>query len=179
MNLLVNHTQIGIVDIFNNKYASKCISICSILQKFKINVFEKEGYINLYPEKTDDTKDTPLCFFYNKIELDASTTQADIIIDNLFVKKLQYNEKELLASLGHEVGHIIFQFHSCKCSFDTYQEELIADYYSNRMGLRESLISALEKLYNCNSIHQDIKKQLKCRITSLEKQLNPFTINFV
>lgn len=72
---------------------------------------------------------------------------------------LDFTEEDLFALISHEFGHIVAHYENKDCG--GVDEEIVADEFATKLGLREPLISALEKMKN----HKEKKKEREKKMT--------------
>ena len=90
----------------------KAISICNILSKFQIIAVDYND--SLYVDKIDLKEYEAFGNYINKEEYDASSTYAEIIVNESVCSKLRLSEQEMMAAIAHEIGHIMFFFKTDK-----------------------------------------------------------------
>lgn len=165
--MLDNKTSNKIIDTFNYKYAQLLIDKCNVLSNHTILVLSKTQYqyCELYNEfKNVDYDDTPLWFVHSSINDDFV-----IIIDFEFCSRLKLSDDEIMASIAHEIGHIMYYFHDNYDDNDDMLKELIADRYAIGIGLGKPLISTLEKLIK---YHEDSCQVIKMRVDFAKFHIN-------
>ncbi len=158
--LIINKTELEVFDTFNKKYCNIAISICCLLAKFQIvalRINDSEHITDIGLNEYD-----PMGFYINKTEYDASSTYAEIVINEKKCEELELSSHELYAAIAHEVGHVIFYFREDKENKKN-MEEIICDQYACRMGLADSLISLLDKLIGSGDYSQDHVRLLSNR----------------
>lgn len=160
--LVINKTNISAFDTFNSEYALKAISICNILSKFQIIAVDYND--SLYVDKIDLKEFEAFGNYINKEEYDASSTYAEIIVNESVCSKLRLSEQEMMAAIAHEVGHIIFYFKTNKEDFQGQAEEVSCDTYACRMGLAIPLCSLLEKQIYTGDYQMELVNQMKNRL---------------
>lgn len=171
--MIENHTGIGVFDEFDKCFSEKAIGICPLLSKYPIHVYTKEQYIvkkdeNKLPDV--DFDNTP--FAYGKdqaIAGDASTMNAVIVCDETFCETLKLSDEEKLASIAHEVGHIILYFLTNNVLYD---QEKKADEYVATMGLGYPLKSVLMKLVNSGLYSEEYCEYFNSRISHIESVMD-------
>ena len=147
---------------FCQLYGSSLTSICPLLTTFKIRIYTLEQYLasadNL-PQIEDVENQLFACFVKNDTR-NSETTVAGIVFTQSLVDELDLTDSEQLAAIAHEVGHIMYFYLEHK---DYYpNEEAYADSIPCRIGLRDSIISVLEKLMFCGR-YKDLEEMLKMR----------------
>ncbi len=172
MNIIENYSGHKVFDVFNEKYGDICFQICNLLQKVKIQAYEKTELLKLFPEKNSDFENTPFGFYFEGVRSDSNLINAYIMIDKNYCMELNLEEKELLASIGHEVSHIMLQFHSQKRIWNKSFEEFMADIYTAKIGLKDSLITTLEKLCKSNKYKEENLNEIKNRIKLIKMEVN-------
>jgi hypothetical protein len=144
--LLYNKTNIKEFDSFNDGFSLRAVSLCPLLNKFQINVVNHDKTTHV---KDGDINDNDAFVYYlNKEGKDASTTYAEIIVNEEMCKHLQLTEEEIWAATAHEIGHIIIFFRSDKEDIQGQTEEICSDYYACKMGLATPLSSLIQKMIN-------------------------------
>lgn len=150
--LIKNRTGLKVFDTFNEKYSEITISLCDLLSKFQIiaiSIYDSKHIDDIRMEVPD-----PFGCFIGKNEYDASSTYAEIVINEKRCEELKLSNHEMYAAIAHEVGHVIFFFKEDKENIKDF-EEIICDYYACLMGLAESLVSLLNKLIRSGDYSQD------------------------
>lgn len=104
-DLIKNKTSIGTLDLFNESFSSIAISLCPLLNKFSIYIVShlKTNHANETLFNENDT----FSYYLRKEEEDASSTYAEIIVNEDLCNNLSFTIQEMLAAIAHEIGHII------------------------------------------------------------------------
>ena len=160
--LVINRTNISAFDTFNREYALKAISICSILGKFQIIAVDYDD--SLYVDKKDLKEYEAFGNYINKEEYDASSTYAEIIVNESVCSKLRLSEQEMMAAIAHEIGHIMFFFKSDKEKYGGQAEEVFCDQFACKIGLAKPLNTLLNKLVLSGDYKEELVRQMKNRI---------------
>lgn len=144
-DLIKNKTSIGTLDLFNESFSSIAISLCPLLNKFSIYIVShlKTNHANETLFNENDT----FSYYVRKEEEDASSTYAEIIVNEDLCNNLSFTIQEMLAAIAHEIGHIIMFFRADKDVIQSL-EEFCSDNYACQMGLATPLYSLLNKLIN-------------------------------
>ena len=147
---------------FSHYYGGTVTSICHLLTKFKIHVYTLEQYLacadNL-PKIEDIENQAFACFVKNEKE-HAETTIAGIVFTQSLIDELDLTESEKFAAIAHEIGHILYFYLENKNSYPC--EEVYADSVACRIGLKDSILSVIDKLICCGK-YQDVANQLEIR----------------
>ena len=106
--LIINKTKLKVFDTFNKENSGLAISICPLLKKFQINAIAMSDSKHVYDIGMEDYD--PFGSYIYKSQYDASSTYAEIVINENRCTELNISEQEMLAAIAHEVGHIIFFF---------------------------------------------------------------------
>jgi hypothetical protein len=173
--MIENHTQNILFNEFDELYSDKAIAICPILAKFKVLVYTKEQYETAeIKEKLPEIEwdESPLAFCMNKPNGDASSTLAVVVVDENCCEFLGLTNEEIMASVAHEVGHIIFFFLTNKAIYGKTGEEIVADEYATRMGLGEHLKSALIKLMGSGLYSEGQRDLMRIRIQRIDSVMS-------
>lgn len=170
--LIVNRTSEKAFDTFNADYAMNAISICNILSKFQIIAVDYND--SLYVDRIDLKEYEAFGYYINKEEYDASSTYAEIIVNESVCSKLKLSEQEMMAAIAHEIGHIMFFFKSDKEIFVGQSEEVYCDMFACKMGLGKPLNTLLNKLIKSGDYQEELNKQMKTR----QHFIDFFDINF-
>ena len=160
--LVINKTNISAFDTFNSEYALKAISICNILSKFQIIAVDYND--SLYVDKIDLKEYEAFGNYINKEEYDASSTYAEIIVNESVCSKLRLSEQEMMAAIAHEIGHIMFFFKSDKEKYGGQAEEVFCDQFACKIGLAKPLNTLLNKLVLSGDYKEELVRQMKNRI---------------
>lgn len=160
--IIINKTNFEVFDSFNDKYSAKIIEICPILNKFHINVVVHSD--SCYIKQTDFSDNDLFAFYINKEEEDASSTYAEIIVNEGHCNSLKLTDEEKLAALAHEIGHIIMYFRTDKEECQGQAEEIYSDLYVCKMGLGDSLCSLIHKMINTGEYPNGLVNQMKTRL---------------
>jgi deoxycytidylate deaminase len=160
--LIVNKTIVKAFDTFNREYALKAISICSILGKFQIIAVDYDD--SLYVDKIDLKEYEAFGNYINKEEYDASSTYAEIIVNESVCSKLRLSEQEMMAAIAHEIGHIMFFFKSDKEKYGGQAEEVYCDQFACKIGLAKPLYTLLNKLVLSGDYQEELVQQIKNRL---------------
>lgn len=169
--LLYNKTNIKEFDSFNDEFSLRAISLCPLLNKFQINVVNHDETTHVPDDYFNDND--AFVYYLNKEGEDASTTYAEIIVNEEICKHLQLTEGEIWAATAHEIGHIIIFFRSDKKTIQGHTEEIYSDDYACKMGLAAPLSSLLQKMIN-SCLYEDWQVKL------MQKRLffiKPFLLN--
>lgn len=158
-----NYCGDSVFDQFNLLYGDRLMSICPLLRKFRITVLPIDELIKSHIITEQDADNQAYLNYIEKTEQDASETRAYIGKDNEIIETLCFTREEQFACIAHEIGHFFFFFHTNQDGKGGQGEEIAADQYVCRLGLREPLHSALQKLYDTNWFSEGIKRQLRTR----------------
>ena len=159
--LIINHTGIGAFDVFNAKYSEKALEICSQLAAFQIHI------VHHYDTPfSDDMGDNDAAGYYIEPKSkDTSRRYAEIIINFAVCERFCLTDAELLAAAAHEVGHVIFYFLTDKEFFQGGNaEEMLCDDYACRMGLKDEMVSLLNKMIASGEYEQEQNDNFRQRI---------------
>lgn len=160
-NLIINCTDISVFDAFNGEYSKKAIEICSLLQEFQIRIV----CVCESPYAKKLMVENDAFGYYMEVNSGkASNANAEIIVNPTMCDRLGLTDREMLAAVAHEVGHIMFYFHTEKDKYNGNIEEMICDSYACRMGLKDEMISLLKKMVESGECSQNQVKQFKLRI---------------
>ena len=143
-DLIKDKTNSGLQDLLNEVLMSKAILICPILNKFSIDMVNYWDSNSV--EEVNLRKNDAFSYFLKKEGFDPSTTYAEIIVNKDLWSSLCLTNKEIMAGIAHEIGHIILFFRSDKEDIKGQAEEVCCDDYACRMGLASHLLTLLEKL---------------------------------
>ena len=147
---------------FSHYYGGKVTSICHLLTKFKIHIYTLEKYLacadNL-PKIEDVDNQLFACFVKNDTP-HAETTVAGIVFTQSLIDELELTESEQFAAISHEIGHILYFYLENKDSYPC--EEVYADSVASRIGLKDLILSVIDKLICCGKYH-DLDNQLRMR----------------
>jgi len=160
--LIINKTSIKAFDYFDDIYGTKAIKICSLLEKFHINIVYVSDAKNL--DHVDFKPYDPMASYVEKNRTSAESTIAEILVDETVLSYLCLNDQELHAALAHEIGHIIVFFLKHKLSLSQQEVEWICDEYVCDMGLKDNLMSLLTKLTFSGLYPEWQTKQLRDRL---------------
>ena len=160
--LVINRTNISAFDTFNREYALKAISICNILSKFQIIAVDYND--SLYVDKIDLKEYEAFGNYINKEEYDASSTYAEIIVNEIVCSKFRLSEPEIMAAIAHEIGHIVFFFKSDKEQYVGQAEEVYCDQFVCKIGLAKPLYTLLNKLVLSGDYQEELVQQIKNRL---------------
>lgn len=170
--MLDNQTGRSFIDTFDEYYSDAFFGICNLLEKFKIKVVDAVNFT--VPETFKDDPDAegmePLRNFIQKTEYDASSTDATIVVDFALCDKIGIKGNMLLASIAHEVGHVIFFFLSNNETYDNEAEEMKADTYAKKVHLDIPLIESLKLLINSGYYPVELCDQMMRRIERLKSK---------
>ena len=90
---------------------------------------------------------------------------AAIIFSPTLCETLNFTEKEKLAAIAHEVGHIIHYFNENLTNANSLMVELKADEVAEKLGLAEPLKTVLEKLKSSKLYSRE-----QCQLMDLRRQ---------
>ena len=158
---------------FCHHYGSEITSICHLMTKFKIHVYTLDQYLSSadsLPQIEDVENQLFSCFVKNET-IHAETTIAGIVFTQSLIDELGLTESEQFAAIAHEIGHILYFYLEYKDSFPC--EEVYADSVACRIGLKDSILSMIDKLISCGK-YQDLESQLRIR-----RMLISITDNYV
>ena len=147
---------------FSHYYGGTLISICHLLTKFKIHVYTLEQYLAFadnFPKIEDVENQLFACFVKNDTP-HAETTVAGLVFTQSLIDELELTESEQFAAIAHEIGHILYFYLENKNSYPS--EEVYADSVACRIGLKDSILSVIDKLICCGK-YQDLANQLEIR----------------
>jgi len=159
--LIINSTGISAFDSFNGEYSSKAIEICDLLMQFQIKIVH--DYDSLFAEDVMRENDA-FGYYLDKGSYNASGTYAEIIVNVSMCKRLCLTDAEMLAAVAHEVGHIILFFHEKKAWSHGDGEEMQCDDYACKMGLKEEMVSLLNKMIDSGEYEQEKTECFRRRI---------------
>lgn len=158
-----NLCEDSVFDQFNLLYGERLMSICPLLRKFRISVLLIDDLIRSNIITEEDADNQAYLNYIEKTEEDASETRAYIGKNNEIIETLSLTREEQFACIAHEIGHIFYFFHTNQDGKGGQGEEIAADQYVCRLGLREPLNTVLQKLYDTNWFSEGIKRQLRTR----------------
>ena len=151
-----------IIGKFCHHYGSEITSICHLMTKFKIHVYTLDQYLSStddLPQIEDVENQLFSCFVKNET-IHAETTIAGIVFTQSLIDELNLTESEKFAAIAHEIGHILYFYLENKNSYPC--EEVFADSVACRIGLKDSILSVIDKLICCGK-YQDFANQLETR----------------
>jgi hypothetical protein len=134
---------------FNHLYGDALIKICSLLEKFTIEIYTVEEYkaLSIDVSQILDIDKQTFANFIQKYGETAGTTQAAIIFNADLIRQMNFSEREQYASITHEIGHFLYFFLDDKSNYSGGQgEEIYCDMIASRIGLSKDLLSAIKKL---------------------------------
>lgn len=160
--LILNKTGINIIDDFNVEYATQAIEICPLIREFQILVL----YYNQSKHKKQLCLKKYDAFGYYISDEDgqASSTYAEIAINEHALNELSLMPQEILAALAHEIGHIMLFFNTKREQYKGQGIEVYCDQIACRIGLAKPLKSLLEKLLQNEHLPHELIQQIKNRI---------------
>lgn len=165
-SLIINNTDIVILNAFNEDYGNTAIELCPLLSKFQIIVVNH--YNTKYASDADINENDTFAYYLNKENEDASSTYAEIIVNKELCEKLHFTDQEYLAAVAHEIGHIVLFFSSKKELIKGEWEEMISDIFACRMGLSLPLSSLLKKLVSSGFYSNGQIQLMKKRLSNIE-----------
>lgn len=164
-NLIINKTDIKIQESFLEDLSIKTISICPLLKKFPI--FVVSCCDTNYAKKVGLSEKDVFSYYMNKEREDASSTYAEIIVNERLCETLKFTELEFVAAIAHEIGHIITFFRADKDMLNEQDLEYSSDAYACRMGLASPLSSLLYKLVQSDLYSEIQVQQMKRRMNTI------------
>ena len=165
-SLIINNTDIVILNAFNEDYGNTAIELCPLLSTFQIIVVNHSD--TKYALEANLIENDTFAYYLNKESEDASSTYAEIIVNKELCEKMHFTNQEYLAAVAHEIVHIVLFFCSNKEMFKGEGEEIISDVFACRMGLSLPLSSLLKKLVS-SGLYSDGQIQLmKKRLSVIE-----------
>lgn len=132
------------------------------MTKFKIHVYTLDQYLcsaDSLPQIEDVENQLFSCFVKNET-IHAETTIAGIVFTQSLIDELNLTESEKFAAIAHEIGHVLYFYLGNKNSYPS--EEVYADSVACRIGLKDSILSVIDKLICCGK-YQDLANQLEIR----------------
>ena len=151
-----------IFEKFSHYYGGKVTSICHLLTKFKIHIYTLKKYLACADNlpKIEDVENQLFSCFVKNDTPHAETTVAGIVFTQLLIDELDLTESEQFAAIAHEIGHILYFYLENK---DFYPcDEVYADSIACRIGLKDSILSVIDKLICCGK-YQDLESPLIIR----------------
>lgn len=147
---------------FCHHYGSKITSICYLMTKFKIHVYTLDQYLSSADSlpQIEDVENQLFSCFVKKETIHAETTIAGIVFTQSLIDELNLTESEKFAAIAHEIGHVLYFYLENKNSYPS--EEVYADSVACRIGLKDSILSVIDKLICCGK-YQDLATQLEIR----------------
>lgn len=136
---------------FNALYGDTIVDKWPQLAKFTIQVLTTEEFKadkhGLPP--VDDIEEQPFFCSSNQTEAKAETTVAGIMFNPQLIASYGLTEEEQIASIAHEIGHIILRFREKDGNYEQPQSiEIFADKIACQIGLAKPLLSAIERIEN-------------------------------
>ena len=146
--LFLNHTSENVFQNFEQQFKTILYREYTHLELFHIDCYTIDQYKQLDGVTIlEDTKnDTFLYSVDVKIVDEQRIIFAAIIFSPTLCETLNFTEKEKLAAIAHEVGHIIHYFNENLTNANSLMVELKADEVAEKLGLAEPLKTVLEKL---------------------------------
>ena len=172
--LFHNHTSDIAFQKFEEQFESILHKEYPHINSFYIDCYTIDQYKQLdeVPNIMDMKNDT---FAYSvdvKILDKQRTVFAAIIYSPALCEILNFTEEEKLASIGHEVGHIIHYFNENLIGASSMMIEVKADEVVTKLGWAEHLKSVLQKLQSSNLYSREQCQLMDLRILFLgSKQL--------
>lgn len=171
-NLFDNQIRDPVFDQFNHLYGERLFSICPFLSKFLIKILPLGDLIDAQIITEEDAAFQAYLNHIEKMGEDASETRAYITKNEAIIRTLGLTLEEQYSAIAHEIGHILFFFHSIKDGAGGQGEEIIADGYACTLGLKDSLLSVLNKLLGTTWYSEEIYRQIAHRIYWIEHFYN-------
>lgn len=167
--MFVNHTNMEAFEIFEQKFEDCLYERYTHLKNYAIQCYtiEQYQYLKNRPEFE--------CFQYDSFGFAADDSIKDqngnifiaIVVSPEICKSFNLNEDELLAGIGHEIGHIVhYSNTSLKDAHQSYKE-IKADEIACALGLTLPLISLLKKLKD-SKLYSDDLLNLRIKILNIE-----------
>lgn len=156
-----------IFDKFIQLYGDTLLEKYEGLRHIKIQVHNVSTYKKLEPYltlKIDDIDNSHFSCFMGESCYDEEKTFSGIVINERLVS--EFTEEEQYAAIAHEIGHVIFHFF---IDAGDSQQEFFADAVAKELGLKESMMSVLNKLIGCDSLSDVQKECLEIRKLYLNK----------
>lgn len=162
-DLIINKTKIEAVNDFNRLYGLKAISICPELYNITINAVYHDDSQHL-SELNLNSNDAFAYYFY----FGAPPKTAEIVINEENLLRQGMDNEDTQAAIAHEIGHIISIENHGDC-YKGLAAEVLSDDYASKIGLRNQLISLLEKMKDCGEYCDFQLRWFEKRIDLLEK----------
>ena len=145
------HQKYPIFGRFNALYGDTIVDNWPQLGKFTIQVLTTEEFEadthGLPP--VDDIEEQPFFCSSNQTEAKAETTIAGIMFNPQLIARYGLTEEEQIASIAHEIGHIVLRFREKDGNYEQPQSiEIFADKIACQLGLAKPLLSTIEKIEN-------------------------------
>lgn len=136
---------------FNARYGDTIVDTWPQLGKFTIQVLTAEEFKadthSLPP--VDDIEEQPFFCSSDQTADKAETTIAGIMFSPQLIDRYGLIEEEQIASIAHEIGHIILRFREKDGNYEQPQSiEIFADKIACQLGLAKPLLSTIEKIEN-------------------------------
>lgn len=163
--LIINHTRIRAFDTFNEQYSAKAIEICQLLKEFQIYLVL--DYDSQYFNSVNMEENDPFGYYIEVKTGRASDAIAEIMVNKTLCERLELTAQEMLAAVAHEVGHIMFYFHTEKEKWKGIDEEMICDEYVCRMGLKDEMVSLLKKMIDSGKYELEQTFSFRQRIDNI------------
>lgn len=161
--MFINFTGFPIFEDFERRFQDFLFLKYPHISKVEIQCHSIEGYLKL--DNAPKLDDVAADAFRFTIQRNKENVIAYIIISQPVCNSLNLSEPELLASIAHEVGHIIHYFNSSLIGLNDLIHESKADEVASFLNLSKPLSSVLEKLissgyytdYQCSIMRSRIK----------------------
>lgn len=165
--LFLNHTSENVFQNFEKQFKTILYREYTHLELFHIDCYTIDQYKQLDGVTIlEDTKnDTFLYSVDVKIVDEQRIIFAAIIFSPTLCETLNFTEKEKLAAIAHEVGHIIHYFNENLTNANSLMVELKADEVAEKLGLAEPLKTVLEKLKSSKLYSRE-----QCQLMDLRRQ---------
>lgn len=166
--MFVNHTGDSIFDTFAQIFQNRLYELFAHISHFKIHCYSIKDYQNM--ENVIPLKEFEKDSFGFAIENkdgQYSSTLAYIIYSPEICQRLQLSSNEICACIAHEVGHIIHHFNTNLKDVNSLLVEMKADEVCVNLGLKENLISTLNKLIISGLYSEEQTMMMKLRINHL------------
>ena len=142
--MFYNLSGIPIIEEFEQKYMNSIFALYPHISNLIINFVTSEQYLELENvTPIDGLNNDSFAYSCNRLN---NTFIGYIIFSPSICSDINLTQEEYHAALAHEVGHIVHYFNEALIGQPQLCQEIKADEVVVKIGLKESLISVLNKL---------------------------------
>ncbi len=161
-----------IFGLFNKRYGDTIVARWPQIGGFTIRILTTEEFkVNTHGlPPVEDIEEQPFFCSSDQEDIRVETTKAGIIFNQALIDQVGLTEEELLASIAHEIGHIVLRFRDKDGMYEQPQsEEIFADGIACQIGLARPLLSTIEKLESCG-LFTDVLSRFGMRKLIIQSQ---------